>query len=415
MQKRLPVISLAALAGAVLVAIGWRKASAAHRFCLAGAVMWILIFFGRPFWGGALILLGISPDMQLHRVVAGAQIFLLLLAAIAFGRLWKLAAARGGPVAAGALVLLALSPAIYERGSYLSINANLGTENLAAYAQAAPAVDATIHRALERGGRVYGGVPTGWGGQNKVGSAPFYSFLSSRQVPAVSHLYHAMALTADIEPLLNQTNAAQYCLFGIRTVVAPAAMSGPVPPFWRREQTIGPFDIFATPDTGYFDVVDVANAAHVTKETFYDINSRWLQSEGVEQRRHVWLDLGGPPPTGLPSWPAQLPESGSSPGSIVSERDGDAEFRAECDAARAAYVLFKMTWHSNWHAWVDGRPVATAMLSPGFIGVPVAQGRHNILLRYEGSAWKVWLALGGLLAAIGHGVYLRVAKSSRVD
>ena len=224
----------------------------------------------------------------------------------------------------------------------------------------------------------------------------------------MSHLYHAMALTADIEPLLNQTNAAQYRLFGIRTVVAPAAMRSPAPPFWRREQTIGPFDIFATPDTGYFDVVDVANAAHVTKDTFYDINSRWLQSAGVEQRRHVWLDLGGPPPP-------TLPESGSSPGSIVSERDGDAEFRAECDAARAAYVLFKMTWHSNWHAWVDGRPVATAMLSPGFIGVPVAQGRHNILLRYEGSAWKVWLALGGLLAAIGHGVYLRVAKSSRVD
>jgi hypothetical protein len=40
------------------------------------------------------------------------------------------------------------------------------------------------------------------------------------------------------------------------------------------------------------------------------------------------------------------------------------------------------------------------MLSPGFIGVPISPGRHRIELRYEGSVWKLWLALAGLIAIV---------------
>jgi uncharacterized membrane protein YfhO len=61
-------------------------------------------------------------------------------------------------------------------------------------------------------------------------------------------------------------------------------------------------------------------------------------------------------------------------------------------------LLFKMTWHTNWRASVDGRPAAISMLSPGFIGVPISTGRHTVEMRHEGSAWKLWLALAGLIA-----------------
>ena len=50
---------------------------------------WTLLFFGRPFWGPLLAMLGVSADMQLHRVIGGAQIFLVLLAAIGLGALWR--------------------------------------------------------------------------------------------------------------------------------------------------------------------------------------------------------------------------------------------------------------------------------------------------------------------------------------
>ena len=88
--NRLPVLSLLTLAGAVLIIWRWRRAAAGERFAVCGAALWIALSFGRPFWGPALWLFGISPDMQLHRVIAGAQVFLLLLAAIALGKLCAL-------------------------------------------------------------------------------------------------------------------------------------------------------------------------------------------------------------------------------------------------------------------------------------------------------------------------------------
>ena len=76
-------------------------------------------------------------------------------------------------------------------------------------------------------------------------------------------------------------------------------------------------------------------------------------------------------------------------------------YRADLEIARPSFALFKMTWHPNWAAYVDGKAAATAMLSPGFIGVPMTAGRHELLLRYEPGMWKLWMALGGLLAATG--------------
>ena len=73
-----------------------------------------------------------------------------------------------------------------------------------------------------------------------------------------------MALPADIQTRMNECEPAQYRLFGIRTVIAPAGIQSALPPFWRREQTIGRFDIFAMPDTGYFGVVGAPAAVHTT-------------------------------------------------------------------------------------------------------------------------------------------------------
>jgi hypothetical protein len=59
-----------------------------------------------------------------------------------------------------------------------------------------------------------------------------------------------------------------------------------------------------------------------------------------------------------------------------------------------------MTWHPNWVAQVDGKIQKTAMLSPGFIGVPVQPGQSSILLRYEPGTWKLTMAFAGMLFAL---------------
>jgi hypothetical protein len=218
-----------------------------------------------------------------------------------------------------------------------------------------------------------------------------------------------MALPADIQPRMNEWDPAHYRLFGIRTVAAPAGIRTALPPFWTRDETIGRFDLFSTPDAGYFDVVDAPFAVSTTKHTFYDINDRWLQSDWVAKHQHLVLDLAGfVPPLPRLTPDQSLPPAPSSPaaGEVFSEREGET-FDAEVGVARPALVLFKMTWHANWRAKVDGTTVSTAMLSPGFIGVPVTAGKHHVSLRYEGSAWKIWLALAGILAVAAMSIVLR--------
>jgi hypothetical protein len=299
---------------------------------------------------------------------------------------------------------------VLERSAYLAKNAAWGRDNLTAYAAAGPALGATIARVKELGGRVYAGVPAGWGGAHKIGAVPFFAFLSIHQAPAVAYLYHAMALTAEIQPRMNEWNPAHYRLFGIRTVVAPAGIRTALPPFWSREQTIGRFDIFRTPETGYFDVVDAPAAVHTTKQNFFSINDRWLQSDWADKRLHLLLDLGGPVPERLripPEDPLPALPAFAAAGTIQSEQETADAYRAECIVSRPAYVLFKMTWHPNWRASVNGRPAAISMLSPGFIGVPIPTGRHTVELRYEGSAWKLWLAFAGLIAVAAQTVMFR--------
>ena len=101
---RLPMLTLLALAGVALFV--WNKSKRrevcqAHAFAVWAAAFWVLVFFGRPFWGPLLTMLGVSDDLQLHRVIGGAHIFLVLLAAIALSALWRELAQRRHYAAGG--------------------------------------------------------------------------------------------------------------------------------------------------------------------------------------------------------------------------------------------------------------------------------------------------------------------------
>jgi hypothetical protein len=83
------------------------------------------------------------------------------------------------------------------------------------------------------------------------------------------------------------------------------------------------------------------------------------------------------------------------PGRITTERQEGEIYNAEFDAARPAYLLFKMNWHPNWTVELDGARVNTLMLSPGFVGIFAPAGHHRVVCRYEGGSLKVTLLLLG--------------------
>jgi hypothetical protein len=59
-----------------------------------------------------------------------------------------------------------------------------------------------------------------------------------------------------------------------------------------------------------------------------------------------------------------------------------------------------MTYHPKWLALVDGEIRSTVMLSPGFTGVPIESGRHEIELRYEPGRMRTALLIAGIVVAL---------------
>jgi uncharacterized membrane protein YfhO len=55
-----------------------------------------------------------------------------------------------------------------------------------------------------------------------------------------------------------------------------------------------------------------------------------------------------------------------------------------------------MTYHPSWKITVDGRPVKTAMVAPGFMAAPVFAGAHHVRASYEPGHVRDWVAIAGL-------------------
>jgi hypothetical protein len=69
-------------------------------------------------------------------------------------------------------------------------------------------------------------------------------------------------------------------------------------------------------------------------------------------------------------------------------------------------MVFKVTYHPNWHVTIDGADVATFMVSPSYLAFAVPAGEHFIVAEYRSTPIKApLLALGAvvLLVAIAVG------------
>jgi hypothetical protein len=405
-QDRLPVLSLLSLFGAGLLLWRWkkiRKLAAPELFVLLACLLWILVFFGRPTWGILLLLLGVSGEFHLHRVLATVQMFLLMLAAIGLATLWREVSRRWNVAGAAILTVVALTPMAIERVQWVNFHEAQGWATVAAVNTAAPAFDQVTALASQRGGRVYAGLPTNWGYAFKTGATPVYTFLIMRLLPAVSFAYNASVFPSDVMTSFDELKPEQYRLFNIRTIVAPPLAGAP--PFLTRLADIEPFRVLDAPGTGYFGLVDVPATARVNRDNIYDLNIAWLKSDWLPKDQYVWLDFDGSTPKNLqiltPAGPMpQAPAPASPAGLVSNERQTRQVYEADLDAARPAFALFRVTYHFCWKVYVDGRPQPTMMLTPGYLGTSVPAGKHHILCRYEPGNWKLWMAAAGFLVTL---------------
>src|SRR4051794_8197778 len=395
---RLPVLTFLALAGAIAAWKQRREFTAL--FSIAGAALWIFLFCGRASWGPLYKILGLSDAAQLHRFIGGAQWFLLLLAGIGLARLWT----RWTTTVAIGLTALLLWPAVAERRSFLREGKEWGRANLAAYETYRDALQRTVDAARSLGGRAYPGLAASWGAQLRIGYVPLYAFLSEAHVPAVAFLYHAMALPADVMVRFDENRPEHYRLFDVRSVIAETGR--PLPAFLRETASHGPFRVLQAPPSGTFALVQVPRSIYVDRRTFYDVNDAWLQSGWPAVDAHLALDYESAAPQlarprlGELATLAQVPPAVAC-GTVIGQSGSGDSYRADVDVSGPCVALFKMTYHPNWRATVDGTAHPTVMVSPGFIGVPLPRGRHVIAMQYEPGVARPLLLMLALPFFIG--------------
>lgn len=418
---RFPSLTLMALLGAVavLAPITWQRKTLALSIeersglaTLVGAGFWILLFFGRPTWGDSLRFLGLGELTHLHRLIGAVHFFLILLAGIGITFLvttLRRRAGHSGTAVAVGVVLLLVTPAAMERAAFIDDNRTWGQENLEAHHMEAAQLRGALELARDSPGRVFPGLGGGWGKDFRVGWVPLSAHLSTARIPALAYLYHSMAATGDLMVHFDERLVDHFRIFHVTSVLAPAGR--PVAPFLEPAGRSGRFQLWRAPDTGYFDLVTAEHQVAVDRSSFYEASKAWLDSPWPAQRRHLVLTdqdtrdelvpwrVGDP----LPRLPA------ADLGRVRwQERRGDV-FRAQVDAESPCHLLFKMTHHRGWRALVDGRPQPTVRLSPGFVGVALEPGDHEIELRYRPEAWRAPLALG---CAVLLGLLLLVQKSA---
>jgi hypothetical protein len=402
---RIPVLSLLAGVGLLVSLCHWRDAR--YRFPAALSIVWLLLFFGRPTWGGLLGVLPMSGDLHFHRLIAGVHLAGIYLAGfgLAFAWRWLASRRRFGYVAVpAALTVLVLLPAYRERVGYLTEDARLMTESrvqLDAQQSDITELIATLRAAPP--GRVYAGLGANWGANYRVGYIPMYGVLNAAGLDMVGYLYHALSLNSDVEVLFNEVRPEQYDVFNIRYVVAPR--DHVFPDFVKPVRDFGQHRLYEVQTSGYFELVQSSVALQGDKTQLFAAASAWLKSDLPRLKQYPDVLLTAPTGYEHEIFPMQaaevitrVPAADRTPsGQILAESMENNGYRAAVQLDGESTVILKATFDPNLRATVDGVAAPTSMVMPSYVSVRVPPGIHRIAFEYRPRPLRAILWFVGLL------------------
>lgn len=444
--NRIPVFSILVVAGIGVCIFNWHKTY--YLIPLFIIVLWLLLFFGRATWGPVIDLLPFSQTIHMHRFIGGVHLGGIMLAGIALSFPWRWAVSRGNGlyiVGVLALTILILSPLYIERRSYLSDNAAAKQRNLEGLRSEQGDMDSIINTLRELPpGRVYAGLFSfynspefgdRWGGVYHIGETPVVHILGTAGFDMFASNVHVYSLPSNALYSFNETSFEQFNLFNIRYVVSPDDLGlydSTVPDFMKIVVQFGRHRIYEVETTGYFDLVGSVLQFSGEQSAHFSASQAWLESGLLELKRHPQISINGSPklqPLGarpntvissqalseglslgsrdeLNSSIAQA-SPGPSRGSIISEDVGRDYFSTTVDVERESMLMLKVTYHPNWRATVDGSEVDTVMLMPGFTGVQLSPGEHDVTLEYRSRNLRKALLILGFLTLISIGLLER--------
>jgi Bacterial membrane protein YfhO len=409
-----PSLTLLAAAGA-LIALRRGRRDPVARGLLIGFALSLLLYAGPRFWGDAVRLLPMAGGLHFHRLIVPVQLTALGLAGVALAaaleRAARLRAWGAVAVALGAALLLA--PPLGERFAMSQLRRSWQAETQQAAKLDAGRLERVLAQlAREAPARSYAGRAKNWGKRHATGYVPVYSRLMSSDLDQISYAYHNFSYTAEVQNYFDERRPSHFDLFNVRWVVAPSERA--LPPFLTVRSHDGRYQVAESAASGYFGLADAFGRFGGDRRSHFEATRDWLAGPGPDRGWHpVFEPPGGA--NGLPSYrDASLPLTDPPPrGRILSQRVEPGLGIAELDAARATHLLFKVTHHPRWHAYLDERRVDVLRVAPGFMAVAVTPGRHTVRFAYQPPAWRMPVLIAGWSILLGIPLYHRAIRRPR--
>jgi hypothetical protein len=427
---RLPVMTCLAFAGIYLCARKWLgERSYSHGWIACGFVFWLFLYFGRATWGSLIDLLPMSHGLHFERLSSGVHIFALWLAAIAIGSLsrWALGFKSYARSFAGCLFLCVLIlPVVIERSQYLIQNTKNVEVGMELFKTQQSHVEPILNLLKDDPeGRTFAGHSGDWGKAYDIGSVPVYQILSAEAVPLQTYSPFSWSLSTDVGFQFSPSEWESYDLYNVRYLLTNQA--GLIPPRSELLLQSGQHRLFRIQGIEPFSIVTVPLTVVGGKDTTPYLLMGW--AKGLWSRKHAVVHLayegetfgvgkiiemedlfhfscegqGGNVTQNVFDPPALFMTEPPSPpsGKITDVFSSRQEAKANIHLDAPGVVLFKATYHPNWRAELDGKRVATMLLSPGFVGVRVPEGDHRLYIAYKSGWLKILLLFVGIIAAFG--------------
>ncbi len=368
----------------------WTKRTAVERGLLVGVVASILLLFGRATWGqwmGSIPLLGRFHD---HRYLLGLHLLAPWVIgaglSAAIGPLGALAKEQLGDrwddrlpfaVLLGIAALAALS---FLPASNADRRQLAGTE--ASFEGAQTELDQLLTAARAVDG------PVAWGPKDAmIGGTTRLSWLRRHGVLTVGRPLYHYSFVHDFALYWTESAAAGAPLEIADLQAAGVAKVFPDGPTAAVGPRLVRADLIATAvgsDFEGFAVAWFAEGVHARGQHPVMAVRGDVPAEPFQAR----LAIADRDPSALTGLKA-APELGTA--AVVDGAPG--EHRVQVDVLnRPAWLLLPVSWHPGWTVTIDGKRASSAMLAPGWLGVPMPRtGQQVVSASWRAAPWRgVW-------------------------
>ena len=389
---------------------------------LSGLVLFLLISFGRSFWG---ILFDIIPGMSyiiVFRLVFALQFFALFFVGAGLAFLFMSLRRLGFKRRSSTVVLLF----IFILFLALPAFAHLFVFNNIACKMINSGFDGHDFSKLVL---VLKGEPDGrFISRPEIGfSQPYFESLLPVYGSHDSFSTWSMGSQDNLAFFYTQffgiESRESYDLFNVRYAVIPSDQELDLP-FFNLLYVAGNYSLYDINTSGYFDLVDSSTALlyddSMNSDFVRGVNTVWMNSRAMKNKDFITMfKKSNSVPSGfdyvieesaIGDSYAVMGQHFNTPvenplqpcGELMSENRSFNLYIASVNTNRSCDLLFKMSYHPDWNVVVNGKVREVKAVSPSFMAVSVEPGFSAVRFYYqEDLSLRYWLLAFGIFVLLG--------------